>query len=51
MQGVDLQVLDYQQQIIGKGSSNSDGIAMIDIKRKPYLLIAKKVMKKLSEIR
>ncbi|MFL9484721.1 alpha-2-macroglobulin family protein [Chitinophagaceae bacterium LWZ2-11] len=40
--GVELQVLDYQQQVIGKGSSNGDGIATIDIKRKPYLLIAKK---------
>ncbi|MFY7965098.1 MAG: alpha-2-macroglobulin family protein [Chitinophagaceae bacterium] len=42
MSGVDLQVLDYQQQIVGKGSSNSDGIAMIEFKRKPYLLVAKK---------
>lgn len=42
MKDVELQVLDYQQQIIGKGNSNGDGIAMIDIKRKPYLLIAKK---------
>ncbi|MDR0793664.1 MAG: hypothetical protein LBE82_10180, partial [Chitinophagaceae bacterium] len=42
MNGVDLQVLDYQQQTVGKGSSNGDGIAMIDLKRKPYLLIAKK---------
>jgi uncharacterized protein YfaS (alpha-2-macroglobulin family) len=39
---VELQVLDYQQQIIGKGKSSNDGIAVIDIKRKPYLLIAKK---------
>ncbi len=42
MSGVDFQVLDYQQQIVGKATSNSDGIAMIDIKRKPYLLVAKK---------
>lgn len=40
--GVDFQVLDYQQQIVGKGTSSSDGIAMIDVKRKPYLLVAKK---------
>ncbi len=39
--GVDLQVLDYQQQVIGKAKSNSDGFANIDLKRKPYLLIAK----------
>lgn len=42
MSDVELQVLDYQQQVIGKGSSNGDGIAMIDLKRKPYLLVAKK---------
>jgi alpha-2-macroglobulin len=40
--GLDLQVLDYQQQIIGTSKSSSDGIALIDVKRKPYLLIAKK---------
>jgi hypothetical protein len=39
---VELQVLDYQHQVIGKGSSNSDGIAMLELKRKPYLLVAKK---------
>ena len=42
LSGVDLQVLDYQQQIVGKGSSNSDGFAMIELKRKPFLLVAKK---------
>ena len=42
MKDVELQVLDYQQQIIGKASTNGDGIAVIDIKRKPYLLVAKK---------
>lgn len=42
MSGVELQVLDYQQQIIAKSTSGNDGIAMIDLKRKPYLLIAKK---------
>ena len=40
--GIDLQVLDYQQQIIGTSKSNNEGIALIDIKRKPYLLIAKR---------
>lgn len=42
MNGVELQVLDYQQQIIGKANTNNDGIALIDFKRKPFLLIAKK---------
>lgn len=41
MKGVELQVLDYQQQVIAKGQSDGDGLAMFDLKRKPYLLIAK----------
>lgn len=39
---VDLQVLDYQLQIIGAGKTNSDGFSLVDTKRKPFLLIAKK---------
>lgn len=42
MSGIDFQVLDYQQQVVGKGNSNSEGFATIELKRKPYLLIAKK---------
>lgn len=42
MDAVDIEVLDYQQAIVGKGKSGSDGFANIDIKRKPFLLIAKK---------
>lgn len=38
---VELQVLDYQNQLVGSGSSNSTGLAEIDLQRKPYLLIAK----------
>lgn len=38
----ELTVLDYQQQIITKATSNSEGIAIMQLKRKPYLLIAKK---------
>lgn len=41
MDGVELEVLDYQQQIIAKDKSGSDGFATFDLKRKPYLLIAK----------
>ncbi len=41
MNGVELQVLDYQNQVIGTGKSDGDGLAQIAIKRKPYLLIAK----------
>lgn len=42
LSGVSIEALDYQQQIIGKANSNSDGIALIETKRKPFLLIAKK---------
>jgi len=42
LSGVDIQVLDYQQQIVAKGTTNSDGIVMLDAKRKPFLIIAKK---------
>ena len=42
MSGVELQVLDYQQTIISKTSSGSDGFAVVDLNRKPWLLIAKK---------
>ncbi|HEX2682821.1 MAG TPA: MG2 domain-containing protein, partial [Ferruginibacter sp.] len=42
MSGVDIEVMDYQQTIISKGKSGSDGFATIDLKRKPFLLIARK---------
>ena len=42
MSGVELEVMDYQQSIISKTTSSSDGFATIDLKRKPYLLVAKK---------
>ncbi|HWB28734.1 MAG TPA: MG2 domain-containing protein [Chitinophagaceae bacterium] len=38
---VELDVLDYQQQIIATASTGSDGTAMLQLKRKPYLLVAK----------
>ncbi len=41
MNGVELQVLDYQNQVIGSSKTDGDGLAQIDVKRKPYLLIAK----------
>jgi len=40
--GVQLEVMDYQQTIISTGKSGNDGFAEIEVKRKPYLLIAKK---------
>ncbi|MBC8052361.1 MAG: hypothetical protein H7Y13_04810 [Sphingobacteriaceae bacterium] len=42
LEGLSLELLDYQQQIIGKTISGSDGLAHIDLKRKPYLLVAKR---------
>ena len=42
MSGVELNILDYQHQVIAKSSSGSDGFATIDLQQKPYLLIAKK---------
>jgi alpha-2-macroglobulin len=41
LNGVELEVLDYQQQIIARGKSSSDGFATIELKKKPYLLVAK----------
>lgn len=42
LQGVELEVLDYQLQIVGNSTSGSNGLATIDANRKPYLLIARK---------
>jgi uncharacterized protein YfaS (alpha-2-macroglobulin family) len=42
MKGVDLEILDYQKQVIFKTTSDGDGFAKFDLKRKPYLLVAKK---------
>ncbi len=42
MKGVELELLDYQKQIILKTTSDGDGFANFILKRKPYLLIAKK---------
>ena len=41
MPGVDLELLDYQKQVLYKGTSDGEGFATFDLKRKPYLLVAK----------
>ncbi|MCR8560556.1 hypothetical protein KXD93_23075 [Mucilaginibacter sp. BJC16-A38] len=41
MSGVELELLDYQKQVIFKTTSDGDGLAKFDMKRKPYLLVAK----------
>lgn len=42
MSGVQLEVMDYQHTIVNSASSNANGFATIELKRKPYLLVAKK---------
>ncbi len=41
LSGVSLELLDYQKQVIFKTSSDGDGMARFEMKRKPYLLVAK----------
>ncbi|NRF40053.1 alpha-2-macroglobulin [Pedobacter foliorum] len=41
MSGVTLELLDYQRQIIHTVKTDGDGMATFDLKRKPFLLIAK----------
>jgi uncharacterized protein YfaS (alpha-2-macroglobulin family) len=42
LSGVELDLLDYQKQIIYKTTSDSYGLAKFDMARKPYLLVAKR---------
>ncbi len=42
MGGIEVEVLDYQRQIIAKGKTGNDGMATIELKQKPFLLVAKK---------
>ena len=42
MDNVELELLDYQQQVIFKTKSDKNGLATFDLKKKPYLLVAKK---------
>lgn len=41
MKGVELEFLDYQKQSLFKTTSDGDGMVKFDLKRKPYLLVAK----------
>ncbi|AWO01017.1 hypothetical protein DLD77_04550 [Chitinophaga alhagiae] len=42
LSGVELDLLDYQQQVIFSTKSDGDGFAKFELKRKPYLLVAKR---------
>ncbi|HTI61503.1 alpha-2-macroglobulin family protein [Mucilaginibacter sp.] len=41
MAGVTLEFLDFQKQVMFKTTSGADGMAKFDLKRKPYLLVAR----------
>lgn len=41
LSGVKVEVLDYQQQVIGSGSTGSDGMTELRPKGKPYLVVAR----------
>jgi uncharacterized protein YfaS (alpha-2-macroglobulin family) len=38
---VDLEIYNYQQQLIGKGMTNAEGFADIEIKGKPFIAVAR----------
>ena len=38
---IDVEILDYQQQIIGRGTTNGIGMSTISPKRQPFLIIVK----------
>lgn len=42
MTGAEIKILDYQQQIVGKGTTDQDGFARLTVSRKPFLVIASK---------
>ena len=42
MAGVEIQVFDYQQQLIAKGKTDDQGKAVIALKDKPFVITAKK---------
>ncbi|RAJ24954.1 alpha-2-macroglobulin family protein [Pedobacter cryoconitis] len=41
LSGVTLELLDYQRQVIHTVKTDGDGMASFDLKRKPFLLVAK----------
>ncbi|WP_410220659.1 alpha-2-macroglobulin family protein [Pedobacter sp.] len=42
MADVNIELLDYQKQVLTQVKTSSDGMATFDLKRKPFLLVAKK---------
>lgn len=41
LSGVTIELLDYQNQVIHQTKTDADGMSVFDLKRKPYLLVAK----------
>ncbi|WEK21503.1 MAG: MG2 domain-containing protein [Candidatus Pedobacter colombiensis] len=41
LSGITLELLDYQRQVIHTVTTDADGMASFDLKRKPFLLVAK----------
>ncbi|MEO7960681.1 MAG: MG2 domain-containing protein, partial [Ginsengibacter sp.] len=39
---IELEILDFQQQVIAKANSDNEGFAMFKLERKPFLVIAKR---------
>lgn len=39
---VEVEIYNFQEQLVGSAKTDADGFVNIDLKRKPYLLIAKK---------
>jgi len=42
MEDVDVEFYDFQQQLLGKAKTNSDGMAEVKLTKKPFVLVAKK---------
>lgn len=42
LSNVQVEIYNYQQQLVGNATTDGDGFVKIDLKRKPYLLVAKK---------
>ena len=41
VEGVEIELFDYQQQFIAKGTTNSEGTVIINARRKPFIAIGK----------
>ncbi|MCB0755007.1 MAG: hypothetical protein KDB98_05400, partial [Flavobacteriales bacterium] len=39
---VEVEIYNFQEQLVGSAKTNGDGFVKIDLKRKPFLLVAKK---------